>query len=104
MDVEAMRFHYSYTLEEWYKRTVMHRDEIVAMYDEKFYRMWLYYLAGAEQSFRNGTLVNWQIQYVKDRASVPMTSDYIFEESARLRDSEEPPQWHLDPALKEAAE
>ncbi len=104
MDVEAMRFHYSYTLEEWYKRTVMHRDEIVAMYDEKFYRMWLYYLAGAEQSFRNGTLVNWQIQYVKDRAAVPMTSDYILEESARLRDSEEPPQWHLDPALKEAAE
>jgi len=104
MDVEAMRFHYSHTLEEWYKRTVMHKDEIVEMYDEKFYRMWLYYLAGAEQSFRNGTLVNWQIQYVKDRAAIPMTGDYVYEESARLRAAEEPPVWHLDPALKEAAE
>ncbi|GAA0276496.1 cyclopropane-fatty-acyl-phospholipid synthase family protein [Alteraurantiacibacter aestuarii] len=104
MDVEAMRFHYSHTLEEWYKRTVMHREEITEMYDEKFYKMWLFYLAGAEQSFRNGTLVNWQIQYVKDRAAIPMTGDYVYEESARLRALEEPPVWHLDPALKEAAE
>jgi len=104
MDVEAMRFHYSYTLEEWYNRTVMHRDEIVDMYDEKFYRMWLFYLAGAEQSFRNGTLVNWQLVYVKDRAAIPMTRDFMHEESERLRESEEPPAWHLDPALKEAAE
>jgi len=104
MDVEAMRFHYSYTLEEWYNRTVMHRDEIVDMYDEKFYRMWLFYLAGAEQSFRNGTLVNWQMVYVKDRAALPMTRDFMYEESERLRNSEEPPAWHLDPALKQAAE
>jgi len=47
MDVEAMRFHYSHTLEEWYKRTVMHREEITDMYDDVFYRMWLFYLAGA---------------------------------------------------------
>ncbi|MFC3101180.1 cyclopropane-fatty-acyl-phospholipid synthase family protein [Altererythrobacter lauratis] len=104
MDVEAMRFHYSYTLEEWYKRTVMHREEITEMYDEQFYKMWLFYLAGAEQSFRNGTLVNWQIQYVKDRAAIPMTGEYVYEESARLRAAEEPPVWHLDPALKQAAE
>ena len=104
MDVEAMRFHYSYTLEEWYKRTVMHREEITAMYDETFYRMWLFYLAGAEQSFRNGTMVNWQIQYVKDRAAVPMTREYMVEESARLREKGEVPKWRFDPELKEAAE
>lgn len=104
MDVEAMRFHYSHTLEEWYNRTVLHRDEIVEMYDERFYRMWLFYLAGAEQSFRHGTLVNWQIQYVKDRAAIPMTGDYVYEESRRLRESEQPPKWHLDPALEQAAE
>jgi cyclopropane-fatty-acyl-phospholipid synthase len=104
MDVEAMRFHYSYTLEEWYNRTVMHRDDIVDMYDERFYRMWLFYLAGAEQSFRHGTLVNWQLVYVKDRAAIPMTRDFMHEESARLRDSEEPPVWHLAPSLREAAE
>ncbi len=104
MDVEAMRFHYCYTLEEWYNRTVMHRDEIVELYDEEFYRMWLFYLAGAEQSFRNGSMINWQILYVKDRAAIPMTRDFMYEESARLRGLEEPPSWHLDPALKEAAQ
>jgi cyclopropane-fatty-acyl-phospholipid synthase len=98
MDVEAMRFHYSHTLEEWYNRTVMHREEIIAMYDEVFYRMWLYYLAGAEQSFRHGTLVNWQLVYVKDRAAIPMTGDYVYEESARLRALEEAPVWHLQAA------
>ncbi|WP_432200228.1 class I SAM-dependent methyltransferase [Erythrobacter sp. W53] len=104
MDVEAMRFHYSHTLEEWYNRTVMHRAEIEAMYDEQFYRMWLFYLAGAEQSFRNGTMVNWQVQYVKDRAAVPMTREYMLEESARLREKGKVPSWRFDPGLKEAAE
>ncbi|MBD3730294.1 MAG: class I SAM-dependent methyltransferase [Sphingomonadales bacterium] len=104
MDVEAMRFHYSHTLEEWYNRTVLHKDEIVELYDETFYRMWLFYLAGAEQSFRHGGMVNWQLVYVKDRAAIPMTRDFMHEESARLRASDTPPAWSLDPALKEAAE
>lgn len=104
MDVEAMRFHYCYTLEEWYRRTVMHRAEIEALYDEQFYRMWLFYLAGAEQSFRHGTMVNWQILYVKDRAAIPMTRDYIETEAARLRAAEAPPAWHLDRRVQEAAE
>ncbi|MGR3780991.1 MAG: FAS1-like dehydratase domain-containing protein, partial [Albimonas sp.] len=43
-----------HTLEEWYNRTRLHRDEIVALYDERFYRMWEFYLAGAEQAFRYG--------------------------------------------------
>lgn len=101
MDVEAMRFHYSPTLKEWYNRTVMHREEITEMYDDVFYRMWQFYLAGAEQSFRNGTMVNWQIQYVKDRAAIPMTREYIHEESARLRAAAETPVWHF---TREAAE
>ena len=104
MDVEAMRFHYCHTLEEWYNRTVMHKDELVEMYDEQFYRMWLFYLAGAEQAFRNGGLVNHQIVYVKDRTALPMTRDFMYEEERRLFAMEEAPRWHLDPALKEAAE
>jgi len=100
MDVEAMRFHYSYTLEEWYNRTVMHREEIVELYDERFYRMWQFYLAGAEQSFRYGKMVNWQLVYVKNRAALPMTRDFMYEESARLRDSDEPPVWHLAEAAE----
>jgi cyclopropane-fatty-acyl-phospholipid synthase len=101
MDVEAMRFHYSNTLEEWYRRTQMHKEEIVELYDENFYRMWEFYLAGAEQSFRNGSLVNWQLQYVKRRDAIPMTRDYMVEESERLRANDTPPEWHL---AREAAE
>ncbi len=104
MDVEAMRFHYCRTLEEWYNRTVMHREEITRMYDDTFYRMWQFYLAGAEQAFRNGNMVNWQIQYVKDRDAIPMTREYIHTESARLRDMAHVPTWRFDPALREAAE
>jgi cyclopropane-fatty-acyl-phospholipid synthase len=94
-DVEAMRYHYAYTLHEWYKRTVAHRDEIVELYDERFYRMWLFYLAGAESAFRFGGMVNWQLQFVRRRDAIPMTRDYMHEESARLRSLEEPPEWHL---------
>ena len=100
MDVEAMRFHYSHTLEEWYNRTVMHKDEIVRLYDDVFYRMWQFYLAGAEQAFRHGKLVNWQLIYVKDRAAIPMTGEFVYEESKRLRESEEPPVWHLAQAAE----
>jgi cyclopropane-fatty-acyl-phospholipid synthase len=100
MDVEAMRFHYSHTLEEWYNRTVMHKEEIVELYDEVFYRMWQFYLAGAEQAFRHGRMVNWQLIYVKDRAAIPMTGEFVYEESKRLRESEEPPVWHLAQAAE----
>ena len=94
-DVEAMRFHYAHTLEEWYYRTNAHRDEIVELYDERFFRMWQFYLVGAEAAFRYGGLVNWQVQFLRRRDAVPMTRDYMYEESKRLRESEEPPQWHL---------
>jgi cyclopropane-fatty-acyl-phospholipid synthase len=100
MDVEAMRFHYSHTLEEWYNRTVMHKDEIVDLYDETFFRMWQFYLVGAEQSFRHGEMVNWQLVYVKDREAIPMTRDFMHEESERLRESEAPPIWHLAQAAE----
>ncbi len=99
-DVEAVRYHYALTLEEWYRRTVAAREEIVRMYDERFYRMWLFYLAGAESSFIHGSLVNWQLQYVKRRDAVPMVRDYLFEEELRLRTAEQAPQWHLAQAAE----
>jgi cyclopropane-fatty-acyl-phospholipid synthase len=94
-DVEALRFHYAHTLEEWYRRTVAHKEEIIALYDERFYRMWEFYLVGAEAAFRYGGLVNWQVQYVKRRDALPMTRDFMYEEERRLRAAERPPQWHL---------
>ena len=95
-DVEVLRYHYAYTLAEWYRRTNMHRDEIVALYDERLFRMWQFYLAGAEQSFRHGSMVNFHIQSVKRRSALPMTRDYMQHEWARLSALDEAPAWHLE--------
>lgn len=84
-DVEMLRRHYGYTLEEWYRRANAARAEIVAMYDERFFRMWQFYLAGSEVSFQHGGMCNYQIQYVRDRDAVPITRDYMFEAEAQLR-------------------
>ena len=84
-DVETLRYHYAHTLEEWYRRTNAARAEITALYDERFFRMWQFYLAGAEAAFRHGGLVNYQIQYIKRRDAVPITRDYLFETEERLR-------------------
>jgi cyclopropane-fatty-acyl-phospholipid synthase len=99
-DVEAMRYHYAHTLEEWYNRTMIHQEEITALYDERFFRMWQFYLAGAEAAFRHGGLVNWQLQYVKRRDAIPMTRDFMFEEEERLRANDVPPEWHLNRAAE----
>lgn len=99
-DVEAMRYHYAHTLEEWYYRTMAHREEITALYDERFFRMWQFYLVGAESAFRFGGLVNWQLQYAKRRDAIPMTRDYMYEEETRLRELEEAPEWHLSAAAE----
>ena len=84
-DVEMLRRHYGYTLEEWYRRANAAKAEIVAMYDERFFRMWQFYLAGSEVSFQHGGMCNYQIQYVRDRDAVPITRDYMFEAEAQLR-------------------
>lgn len=76
-DVENLRLHYGLTLWHWYQRAEAQRAQIVAMYDEKFYRLWMYYLAGAMTSFEAGSMCNYQIQYVRDRRALPMTRDYI---------------------------
>ena len=91
-DVEALRYHYAYTLEEWYKRTCAAESEIVALYDLRFFRMWQYYLAGAETAFRHGGLVNWQVQFLRRSGAVPITRDYMYEEEARLRARDVAPQ------------
>jgi len=83
-DVEMLRVHYAKTLRAWYDRCVAHRDEIVAMYDLRFYRMWLFYLAGAATAFEHGGLCNYQIQYVRDRHAIPLTRDWIGESERRL--------------------
>jgi cyclopropane-fatty-acyl-phospholipid synthase len=83
-DVEVLRLHYAYTLDQWYDRAVAAKEQIVALYDERFYRMWTFYLAGAGAAFRFGGLVNYQLQFAKNRYAVPITRDYMVDEERRL--------------------
>lgn len=78
-DVETLRLHYAKTLREWYARTVAHQAEIEALYDERFYRMWCFYLAGATAAFESGGLCNYQIQYARSRHALPLARDYMGE-------------------------
>ena len=100
-DVEVLRYHYAHTLAEWYRRTTLHEAEITALYDARLFRMWQFYLAGAEQSFASGGMVNFHIQSVKQRSALPMTRDYIGAEAARLSALDAAPEWQLG---KQAAE
>lgn len=100
-DIEVLRYHYAHTLAEWYRRATLHEAEITALYDARLFRMWQFYLAGAEQSFASGGMVNFHIQSVRQRSALPMTRDYIGAEAARLSALDAAPEWHLE---KQAAE
>ena len=84
-DVEVLRLHYAHTLQHWYDRTTAAKDAIVALYDERFFRMWQFYLAGALCAFKYGGLVNYHLQYARNRHALPITRDYMGEAEARLR-------------------
>jgi cyclopropane-fatty-acyl-phospholipid synthase len=84
-DIEILRLHYAETLKAWRERFAARREEAVRLYDERFARMWEFYLAAAEMSFRTQGLMNFQIQLTKRQGVVPMTRDYIDREEARLR-------------------
>ncbi|MGI8931146.1 MAG: class I SAM-dependent methyltransferase [Sphingomicrobium sp.] len=84
-DVETLRLHYAYTLRHWLDRTVAARDKVIALYDERFFRMWEFYLAGGVVGFESGTMCNYQIQYIRDRRALPITRDYMVEAEARYR-------------------
>jgi cyclopropane-fatty-acyl-phospholipid synthase len=86
-DVETLRIHYAYTLRAWLKRCEAHRAEIAALYDERFFRMWQFYLASGIVMFEAGAACNYQVQYVRDRYALPITRDYMVEAEARYRAS-----------------
>ena len=73
------------TLKAWRERFMARREEAVRLYDERFARMWEFYLAASEMSFRKQNLMNFQIQLTKRQGIVPITRDYIAREEARLR-------------------
>ncbi len=76
-DCEVLRRHYAPTLREWYARCVAHEARLTELYDARFTRMWLFYLAGAATAFEYGDLVNFQLQLVRNRDALPLTRNYI---------------------------
>lgn len=90
-DCEALRLHYVYTLRAWYETFKTKHDEIVALYDERFYRLYLFYLAASMTMFTDGAMVVYQLQYLRSRYAAPMTRNYMIEDEDRLRQAGGPP-------------
>jgi cyclopropane-fatty-acyl-phospholipid synthase len=83
-DIEVLRLHYAETLRHWRKRFMAARDEVARIYDERFCRMWEFYLAGSEATFRFGGHMVFQIQLAKRVDAVPLTRDYMYETERRI--------------------
>jgi cyclopropane-fatty-acyl-phospholipid synthase len=90
-DIEILRMHYAMTIDHWQRRFQTNRAEIAELYDERFCRMWEFYLAGAEMDFRYLRAAVFQMQMAKSISAVPLTRDYIVDwekqgtESAEIR-------------------
>ena len=65
----------------------MRKSEIVALYDERLYRLWEFYLAGPVMLFETGSGCDYQVQFIRDRRALPITRDYVTEAEARYRDA-----------------
>jgi cyclopropane-fatty-acyl-phospholipid synthase len=83
-DIEILRLHYAKTLRIWEQRFQSQRDVIAKMMDERFCRMWEFYLIASELSFSHGKHMNFQIQLTKNVAASALTRDYMFENEKRL--------------------
>jgi cyclopropane-fatty-acyl-phospholipid synthase len=78
-DMEILRLHYAETLRHWRRRFAANRDAIAAIYDERFCRMFEFYLCGSELALRRENMMVFQIQLTRDQAAVPLTRDYMQE-------------------------
>ena len=77
-DIEVLRMHYSHTLRHWKERCISNKSKILEMFDEKFFRMWEFYLTSCELAFKLEDQVVFQFQLTKDLTTVPTTRDYIY--------------------------
>ena len=87
-DVECLRMHYAETLSHWRQRFMARRDDALALYDERFCRMWEYYLSCCEAAFRYQDVAVFQVQCARNPEAVPVTRDYIAERMRSLRQHE----------------
>ncbi len=77
-DLEVLRTHYAHTLRNWKKRFLSKKSEVLEMFDERFFRMWEFYLVGCEMAFKWGDQVVYQFQLIKKNNTTPTTRDYIY--------------------------
>lgn len=84
LDCEIWRNHYGHTLKEWRRRFAANRDEVARLMDERFCRMWELYLSICECAFFEGASNVFQMQLGRERDAVPVTRDYLAQETARL--------------------
>ncbi len=87
-DMENLRLHYALTLSAWNERAQANRQRIARLYDERFCRMWEFYLQSCEAGFRWGGLSVFQLQLAKNVDALPITRDYMLNEEQRLRDAD----------------
>jgi len=78
-DIEVLKLHYSHTLRHWKENCIKNKEEIINIFDERFFRMWEFYLAGCEIAFKWGDQVVYQFQLTKNYTSTPITRDYIYQ-------------------------
>ena len=94
-DIEILRLHYAETLHHWRRRFAANRNAVQAIYDERFCRMWEFYLAASELSFRRKNYMVFQMQLTRGRDVVPQTRDYLYRATAA-----EPAGSHMPSALR----
>lgn len=89
-DVEVLRLHYAETLRNWRESFLARQDEALGLYDERFCRMWEFYLASCEASFRYSGLVVFQLQLARRIDSLPLARDYMAAAEAALEEAQKP--------------
>ena len=77
-DMEVLRMHYAHTLRNWKERFTQNKDKVLKMFDERFFRMFEFYLSSCEMAFRHGDQVVYQLQLTKKLNTAPSTRDYIY--------------------------
>ncbi|WP_174803527.1 SAM-dependent methyltransferase [Martelella limonii] len=87
-DIEILPMHYAYTLRAWRERFVARKEEAIKLYDEQFFRMWEFYLAGSEMAFEWDKMFIFQIQLSKSQFATPNNRRYMFEAEDKLKAAE----------------
>ena len=77
-DLEVLRMHYAHTLRNWKDRFIKNKEKVLKMFDERFFRMFEFYLSSCEMAFKHGDQVVYQLQLTKRLNTAPSTRDYIY--------------------------